>query len=278
VTAASRLPRLDANTPSSARVQDYLLGGSHNFAVDRDAARELIAAFPALPQVLAAGRAFLRRATRFLAAEQGISQFLDLGSGIPAARNLHEVAQAVNPAARVAYVDLDPIAVAHSRSILRGTGSAACVQGDVLDPAAIRADPAVRAVIDFSRPVAIILSSVLHFVPGDDQAAAVVDGYLSAAAPGSCLLISHDASESTRPDEARAREIYGAAVRPLTPRSRAQVTALFRGTELIDPGVVPTPQWRPDAASRPAAGQLHFGYAGLGRTPAGPAGPDRSTH
>jgi S-adenosyl methyltransferase len=271
VTAAapSRLPRLDANVPSSARICDYLLGGSHNFAADRAAARELIAAFPALPQVLATGRAFVRRATRYLAAEQGISQFLDLGSGIPTARNVHEVAQAVNPAARVGYVDLDPVAVAHCRSVLRGVGSAACVQGDLLDPAAIRADPAIRAVIDFTRPVAFILTAVLHLVPGDELARRAVAGYLTAAAPGSCVVISHHSSDSTRPDEALAREIYRAAVRPLVPRSRDQVAALFGGAELLPPGLVLTPRWRPDPAGSPdpaTGGQLHFGYAGIGRT------------
>jgi hypothetical protein len=268
MTAAARLPRLDANTPSSARIYDYLLGGSHNFAADRAAAQDMIAAFPALPQVLATGRAFVRRATRFLA-EQGVSQFLDLGSGIPTARNIHEVAQAVNPVARVAYVDLDPVAVAHCRSILRGVGYTTCVQGDLLDPAAIRADPAVRAVIDFAQPVAVILAAVLHFVPGDDRAARVVDGYLGAVAPGSYLVISHHSSDSDRPGEARAREIYSAAVRPLIPRSAAQVAALFGAAEIIDPGIVLTPRWRPDPAA-PASpapgGQQHFGYAGVGRT------------
>jgi hypothetical protein len=264
VTASGSLPRLDANTPTSARVYDYLLGGSHNFAVDRDAAQDLIAAFPPLPRVLAAGRAFLRRAVRFLAAERGIGQFLDLGSGIPTARNVHEVAQAVSPVARIAYVDIDPVAVVHSRSILRGAGHVVCVQGDLLDPGAIRGDPAVRAVIDFARPVAVILSAVLHFVPDDDQAAAVVDGYLDGAAPGSYLLISHHGRESDRADEARARDIYSSAVQPLIPRSRDQVTALFRDTEIIEPGVVLTTQWRP-ASGGPPPDEPYLGYAGLGR-------------
>jgi O-methyltransferase involved in polyketide biosynthesis len=245
--AVSSLPRLDANTPTSARVHDYLLGGSHNFAVDRDTAQEMITIFPALSQVVSARRAFLRRAVRFLAAERGICQFLDLGCGIPTARNVHEIAQAVSPTARVAYVDIDPIAVAHSRSVLRGVGYATCVQGDLRDPAAIRSDPAIRAVIDFSRPVAVVLSAVLHYVPGD-QAAQIVDRYLSAAAPGSYLLISHHAAESTRTDEARAMQLYGSAVHPVTPRTCDQVTAFFSGTEIVDPGVVLTSQWRPDPA------------------------------
>jgi O-methyltransferase involved in polyketide biosynthesis len=265
--AVSSLPRLDANTPTSARIHDYLLGGSHNFAVDRDTAQEMITIFPALSQVVSARRSFLRRAVRFLAAERGICQFLDLGCGIPTARNVHEIAQAVSPTARVAYVDIDPIAVAHSRSVLRGVGYATCVQGDLRDPAAIRSDPAIRAVIDFARPVAVVLSAVLHYLPGD-EAAEVVDRYLGAAAPGSYLLISHHAAESSRADEARAMRLYGTAVAQVIPRTRTQVAAFFAGTEIVDPGVVLTPQWRPDpgeSASCPA--EPHFGYAALGRKP-----------
>lgn len=267
MSAHGSLPRLDPNTPTPARIYDYLLGGSHNFAADRDAAQEMIAAFPALPQVLAASRAFVRRVTWYLAAECGISQFLDLGSGIPTARNVHEIAQAANPAARVAYVDIDPVAVAHSRSVLRGVQQAACIQGDLRAPSVICADPAIRAVIDFSRPVAVILNAVLHFVPGDEAVAGIVDGYLNAAAPGSYLAVCHHTSESASEDEARAREIYNSAVQPLIPRSRAQITALFRGTAITDPGVVLTPQWRPDPGEAEAAAQapLYFGYAGLGR-------------
>jgi S-adenosyl methyltransferase len=267
VRPASRLPRLDPNTPSPARIYDYLLGGSHNFAADRDVARDMIAAFPRLPQVFAAARAFGRRAAWFLAAEQGISQFLDLGSGIPAARNIHEVVQGADPAARVAYVDIDPIAVAHARSVLRGARQAVCVQADLRDPAPVCADPVVRSVIDFARPVAIVLSSVLHFIPGDDEAASIVAGYLSAAAPGSYLVLSHYASEGTGSGETRAREIYGQAAQPVTGRSLAQVTAYFATTTLVEPGIVLTPRWRPDPGEALAAADvpLHFGYAGVGR-------------
>jgi SAM-dependent methyltransferase len=268
VTVSGSLPRLDPNSPTPARIYDYLLGGSHNFAADRAAARDMIAAFPELSRVLTVARAFVRRAVWFLAAEQGITQFLDLGSGIPTVRNMHEIAQAANPAARVAYVDIDPIAVAHARSILRGARQAACVQADLRDPAAVCAQPAVRSMIDFSRPVGVILSSVLHFIPGDDEAADVVGGYLGAAAPGSFLAICHHTSDSHRADEARARDIYSSAVQPLIPRSRAQITALFRGTTLVEPGVVLTPRWRPGPAGPGgAAGELppYFGYAGVGR-------------
>ncbi len=263
------LPRLDANTPSAARIYDYLIGGSYNFAADRDAAQAMIAAFPALPQVLRTVRAFVRRATHFLAKEQGITQFLDLGSGIPTVRNIHEIAQAVSPDdTRVAYVDIDPVAVAHSRRILRGSQTATCIQADLRHPAAVSASPDIRAVLDFSHPVAVIFNAVLHFIEDDSEAAGIVDEYMNAAAPGSYLVIAHHTSESTRPDEARAREIYTRTTQRLIPRSRAQITQFFHATTLVPPGVVLTPNWRPEPGEEttPAAEvPLYFGYAGVGR-------------
>lgn len=262
------LPRLDANTPSPARIYDYLIGGSYNFAADRDAAQAMIAAFPPLPQVLRAGRAFVRRTTHFLASEQGVTQFLDLGSGIPTVRNVHEIAQAVSPDdTRVAYVDIDPVAVAHSHRILRGSRNATCVQADLRNPAAVCASPDIRAVIDFSRPVAVLLNAVLHFIDGDDAAAAVVDGYMSAAAPGSYLVIGHHTAESASPGEARAREIYSRTTQPLIPRSRSQIIRFFHATTIVEPGVVLTPLWRPEPGEADPAAQvpLYFGYAGVGR-------------
>jgi hypothetical protein len=262
------LPRLDPNTPSVARIYDYLLGGSYNFASDREAAQAMIAAFPPLPRVLRAVRAFVRRATYFLASEQGITQFLDLGSGIPTARNIHEIAQAVNADdTRVAYVDIDPVAVAHSHRILRGNQHVTCIQADLRNPAAVGASPEIRAVIDFSRPVAIILNAVLHFIPDDDEAAAIVDAYMSAAAPGSYLVIAHHTKESTRSDEAQAREIYTRAAQPLIPRSRSQVTGFFHGTTLVPPGVVLSENWRPEPGevTDPADVPLYVGWVGVGR-------------
>jgi len=272
VTAASDgpdLPRLDANTPSAARIYDYLLGGSYNFAVDRDTAQAMITAFPQLPQVLRAGRAFVRRATHFLASEQGITQFLDLGSGIPTVRNIHEIAQAASPdGAHVAYVDIDPVAVAHSHRILRSSQGVIGIQGDLRDPAAVCASSGIRAVIDFSRPVAVILNAVLHFIADDGLAAAIVDGYMSAVPAGSYLVIGHHTSESARPDEARAREIYSRAAQPLIPRSHTQITEFFHATTLVEPGVALTPNWRPEPGETagPAADvPPYFGYAGVGR-------------
>ena len=264
------LPRLDANTPSSARIYDYLLGGSYNFAADRDAAQHMIAAFPALPQVLRTARAFVRRAARYLASDQDVAQYLDLGSGIPTVRNVHEIVQAARGAgnARVAYVDIDPVAVAHAHRILHGNQSATCVQADLRDPAAVCASPEIRAVIDFDRPVAIMLNSVLHFIADNDEANAIVDQYLAAVPPGSYLIICHHTSDSADIDEAEAREIYSRTTQPLIPRSRAQIEAFFDGTTLVEPGVVLTPLWRPDPADAVALDgdtPLYYGYVGVGR-------------
>jgi hypothetical protein len=270
VTVSRDLPRLDPNTPTPARIYDYLLGGNHNFAVDREAAQQMIAAFPPLPQVLAAARAFVRRAVRYLAEDRGITQFLDLGSGIPTVRNVHEIAQGASSAARVTYVDIDPVAVAHARTILRGTRNVTCTQGDIRDSAAVLADPAIRSNLSFAQPVAIVLNAVLHFIPGDDVAAKIVEGFTAGAAPGSYLVLLHHTSESDHADEAKAREIYNTAVQPLIPRSRAQITAFFGGLELVDPGVVLSPLWRPDPSDCPlTAGDTpqYFGYAGVARKP-----------
>ena len=272
-TAGGELPALDPNKPSPARIYDYMLGGTHNFAADRDAAQAIIAEFPALPQVLRAVRSFVRRSTHFLAAQAGVGQFLDLGSGIPTVQNVHEVAQAASPASRVAYVDIDPIAVVHSRRILAGNPGAVCIQGDMRDPAAICAAPEVRAMIDFSRPVAVLMSAVLHFIADDAEAAAIVSGYLATVPAGSYLIICHHTSESTDENEARARAIYSSRAQPLIPRSRAQIASFFQGLELVEPGVVLTPQWRPDGVDLPAPeGSApvpeYFAYVGVGRKPA----------
>jgi hypothetical protein len=258
------LPHPDPNTPSPARIYNYLLGGSHNFAADRQAAEAITAQFPQLPEVFRAGRAFGRRSTHYLAADQGITQFLDLGSGIPAAPCVHEIAQAANPAARIAYLDIDPIAVAHARRLLADVPGTTAVHGDLRDPAAVCSSPAVREVIDFGQPVAVILSAVLHFIASDAEAASIVDRYMNAAAPGSFLVISHHADAKSE-QEARARDVYRKAAQQLIPRTREQVTAFFHATELTAPGVVLSPLWRPDPGESPGHPPLYFGYVGVGR-------------
>ncbi|HEY0815828.1 MAG TPA: SAM-dependent methyltransferase [Pseudonocardia sp.] len=236
---------VEYDRPSAARVYDYYLGGSHNFAVDREMARAAIAMWPELPQIMQANRAFLRRAVEFLVG-QGITQFLDIGSGIPTVGNVHEVAQAAEPDARVVYVDIDPVAVAHSREILAGDERTAVVHADFLDVDAVLGSAEVARLLDLSQPVGVLLVALLHFVPVDADPAAAVARYRDTMAAGSYLVVSHATQEGQprRADEHQA--LYRRTSTPMTMRSRAEVAALFTGFDLVAPGVVFLPQWRPD--------------------------------
>jgi hypothetical protein len=258
---------IDIARPSPARVYDYHLGGSHNFAADRQAAEQITAIMPELPLIMRANRAFLFRAVRFLA-RAGIRQFLDLGSGIPTVGNVHEIAQRADPSARVVYVDIDPVAVAHSRALLAGNESAAAVRADLRDVSGVLATPEVRRLIDPTRPVGVLMVAVLHFVPDRDDPAGVVAGYRDAVAAGSFLVLSHAAaSEDQRApqgaDEATAA--YSRNVMEATLRTRAQVADLLAGFDPVDPGVVYVTQWRPEDTDehQPRLAQL----AGVGRKP-----------
>jgi SAM-dependent methyltransferase len=240
---------VDIGTPSIARIYDYLLGGSHNYPADHEAAAKVTQDLPILPDILRENRAFVRRCVRYLA-EQGVRYFLDLGSGIPAVGNVHEIVQAVDPTARVVYVDNDAVAVAHSREILAGNDGAAVIQGDLREPATILADPQVRRLLhELEEPVAVIMSAVLHFVPDDAQAAKVVAAYHDALPVGSYLAISHG-GRVPEPDTAaraqRAAETYSTTVAPIKLRTPDELTALFAGFELMEPGVVYCENWRPE--------------------------------
>jgi hypothetical protein len=210
-------------------------------------------------------RAFLRRAVRYLG-EQGITQFLDIGSGIPTVGNVHEVAQRHDPEARVVYVDRDPVAVAHSRAILAGNEKAVVIQGDLREPDAIFDSPAVRAAIDLDKPVAVLMVAVLHFVPDDDDPQDAVTRIGARLAPGSFMAISHASAEG-RPEMADAhQQLYSRTPTPMTMRSRAEITQFFDGFELVEPGLVWLPLWHPDTAD--AADQQPertTGFAGVGR-------------
>lgn len=255
--------------PSAARMYDYALGGYHNFEVDRRAGEQVAAIFPDLPLALRTNRAFMRRAVTFLA-EQGIDQFLDLGSGIPTVGNVHEVAQAHNPAARVVYVDSDPIAVRHSELILQDNPNAAVLQADVRQPEYILDHPEVRRLLDFSRPLAVMIVALFHFVPDDAEAYRVVRVVRDTLAPGSYLAISHASTEGISRELAQQMErAYGASAIPFKFRSRAQLTPFFTGLDLIEPGLVYMPLWRPDdpddlLLDHP---QRTTGLAGVGRKP-----------
>nr|BFF02287.1 SAM-dependent methyltransferase [Streptoalloteichus tenebrarius] len=252
--------------PSAARVYDYWLGGSHNFAVDRALAEQALRIVPELPEITRANRAFLRRAVRYCL-DNGIRQFLDLGSGIPTVGNVHEVAQSVAPESRVVYVDSDPVAVAHSRAILAGNERAEVVQADACDPDAVLGAPGTRRLIDPDQPLAVLMLALLHFVPDSDDPAGIIGRYRDAGPSGSYLVLSHGTDAA---DERRAgmKELYARSTTPLALRPPDAVAALFAGYELVEPGVVYLPEWRPDPAEAPDEDPARFGVlAGVGRTP-----------
>ncbi|HEX6499044.1 MAG TPA: SAM-dependent methyltransferase [Micromonosporaceae bacterium] len=260
-------PEVDIDRPASSRIYDYMLGGSHNFAADRAVAERAVAAMPELPSVLRENRAYLGRAVRYLAGEAGIDQFLDLGSGIPTVGNVHEIAGAVNPDARVVYVDIDPIAVAHARAILTGNPRAGALLGDLRRPLTILGEPLVRDLLDLDRPVAVLLVATLHFIPDDQHPAHILAQLRQALAPGSYVAISH-ASDDGRPPAGQrdAQEVYARADNNVVMRGRSELAALLDGWQPVDPGIVPCPLWRPDDVDRLPAEAAHFpGYSVVAR-------------
>lgn len=252
---------VDVTRPSVARVYDYYLGGSHNFQVDRRFAAQVLDVLPDMAAIARQNRAFLRRAVRHLR-EQGVDQFLDLGSGIPTAGNVHEIA---GPGARVLYVDNDPIAVSHSRALLGDTPGTAVAAGDLTDPDAVLGDPATRDHLDRERPAAVLLVSVLHFVGDEHRPAEFVRRYMEAFPPGSHLVISHASDVDERASEAQS--LYNDERSPHSMRMRSvpEVEALFGDLELLEPGVVRIPQWRPEPGA-PVEMRNYPGVAGVARS------------
>ena len=256
-------PGLDTSRPSPARVYDYYLGGFHNFSADREMARRALQMWPELPTIMRANRAFLRRAVTHLT-DAGVRQFLDIGSGIPTADNVHAVAQEVAPDAKVVYVDVDPVAVEQSRAILGDDPRTVAVHADLRDPATVL-DQAGR-LLDLDQPVALLLVALLHFVPDQDRPAEVLRTYREALAPGSHLVISHATHEGQRELSTEHAELYRRMGTPMTMRSRDDVATFFDGYELVDPGLVYLLQWRPgaDASDRPESVPA---WVGVGRLP-----------
>lgn len=237
---------MSQDKPNPARMYDYYLGGYHNFEIDRQVAEKVIEVYPDAPRVAQANRAFLRRVVRFLL-ERGIDQFLDLGSGIPTVGNVHEVAQQADPTARVVYVDIDAVAVAQSQSILQGNCQTIAIQADIRQPAEILNDPKVRQLLDFDRPLAVLLNAVLHFVPDDAEAHAVVRTIRDALVPGSYVAISHSTYEEAPPEIVEQIDrLYADSTNPSRTRTRAQIEVFFRGLDVVEPGVVHLPRWRPE--------------------------------
>ncbi|MGC5014925.1 SAM-dependent methyltransferase [Streptosporangium sp. DT93] len=238
---------IDPSTPSVARMYDYYLGGKDNFAADRDAADQFIQVLPGIREMVRENRAFLSRAVE-LVAREGVDQFLDIGSGLPTRENVHEVAHRVAPEARVVYVDIDPIVLSHGRALLEDNPYTSVVQADMREPELLLAHPEVEGVIDFTRPVAVLLTAMLHFVPEE----AVVDRILTAIrerlVPGSHVIVTHafagEVSAEVR--EAGQRPYRLTSVGGLTSRGPERLAELMEGLEILEPGIVPVHAWRPD--------------------------------
>jgi len=261
----------DLSKPNIARIYDYAIGGYSNFAADRAATDAFVAVYPDGLLGARANRAFLRRAVAYLAGE-GIDQFLDIGSGLPTVGNVHEVARGSNPAARVVYVDNDPVAVRYSRTILAedGVADVAAIEADLRDPASILAHPETRRLLDLSRPIALILAAVLHFIPDDDAARCAVRDLTAALPAGSYMIISHGTYDGASSDTlAQLARLYEETTHPVGFRSRAQLTRFFDGFELVSPGLVFTPAWHPDGSPSPFTTEPERAavLAGVGRKP-----------
>ncbi|MEV6396069.1 SAM-dependent methyltransferase [Streptomyces sp. NPDC051907] len=258
---------IDISVPSVSRIHDYYLGGSHNFEVDREAARKAMEFMPGLPKIVQANRAFMRRAVNYAVGE-GVTQFLDIGSGIPAFGNVHEVARKASPEARVVSVDHDPVAVAHSRAVLDGDERSAALNGDLRKPRQILDSPELASLLDLERPTALLLVAVLHFLEDEDDPWGAAAELRDALAPGSLIVLTHAAYDGVPVSAAqtdRALGVYRDMRNPVTMRSRAEITRFFDGFEIVEPGLVPMPGWRPDDPAEQEDPYAFSGFAGVGR-------------
>jgi hypothetical protein len=258
---------IDTSRPHPARMYDAYLGGKDNYPVDREAVRRVLREFPEVRVIALTNRAYMQRAVRFLAAEAGIRQFIDIGTGIPSAGNVHEIAGRVVPDARVAYVDNDPIVHVHANALLTGSGTTSIVLADLRDPGAILAHPGLRELIDFSQPVALLLVAILHFIADAEDPAAIVATLRDALPEGSYLALSHGTLDFHPPEVVgQAVATYENATAPFVPRPLEQVAAFFDGFDLVEPGLVQAPLWRPDGSPpRPRDLEKIGIYAGVGR-------------
>jgi SAM-dependent methyltransferase len=259
---------LRTDQPHSARMYDYLLGGKDHYVVDAKAADQAIASFPMLRTAASENRKFLGRAVRYLVEETGIRQFLDLGSGLPTAENVHQVAQRADPGARVVYVDNDPIVLAHGSALLARDDRTAVIQGDIRDPRAVLDHPATRELIDFDQPAGVLAVAVLHFVGDDEDPEGVLRTLREAMPAGSHFILSH-ATADLAPDAAMGvQRAYRAQGVPLTLRSRELFAAFFEGLEVVPPGIEVVSDWRATepAGARPAHADVSW-YGGIGRLP-----------
>lgn len=250
--SSDQLPTLtaaDIERPSPARIYDYWLGGSNNFAADREVAERAAAAMPTLKAAIWANRAFLRRVVKTLVTEYGVKQFLDLGSGVPTVGNVHEIAQRMDPACRVLYVDIDPVAVAHGHSLLEHNTQASVIHADLRHPATVLEHPKTAELIDFSQPIAVLMIAVLHFIPDEERPEQIVETYGGVLSPGSFLALSHAAPDLEHPGEqAGMVDDYQRSTRvQFIHRTPEKLESWLGGFTVQPPGVVQVNEWRPEA-------------------------------
>jgi O-methyltransferase involved in polyketide biosynthesis len=261
------MPELNTEVPHSARIYDYLLGGKDNFAADRAAAAGITVDWPHLAISMRANRNYMARQAGFIAAELGIRQFLDIGAGLPTAPNLHEVVQTLAPESRVIYVDNDPLVLVHARALLTSTpeGRTAYLDADLHDPDTIVTSDEFRDTFDLTQPVALSLIAVLQFITDDDEAHRIIDRLMAPLPPGSVLALSTVTADSAPDEVNKGVAAYVARGIDEKARDRAEVEDLFRGLELIDPGVVLVNHWRPDDAARAVPDEHVHMYGGVAR-------------
>lgn len=258
-------PKIDASVPHSARVWNYWLGGKDHYPVDRNVGDQVMAMFPDITRLARADRAFLGRAVRYLAGEAGIRQFLDIGTGLPTANNTHQVAQAIAPQSRIVYVDNDPLVLVHARALLTSTPEGACdyIDADLRDIGKILAEAAKT--LDFTEPIALMMLGIVGQIPNSDAPESIIKRLLDALPSGSYLALSDGVNTSATFTDA-VRHYNENSANTYHPRSPEQITGFFAGLELVEPGVVPLPQWRPEASPFPDAGEVP-GMCGVGRKP-----------
>jgi S-adenosyl methyltransferase len=260
-------PRLDITVAHQSRIYNYLLGGKDNFAIDREAAERALEAFPGLAAWARNNRAFLARAVRYLVAEAGIRQFLDLGTGLPSADNTHEVAQRIAPSARICYVDNDPVVLTHARALLSSdpAGVTGYIDADIRDTDRVLGDAA--QFLDLTQPTAVMLLAILHVIPDEDDPWQIVARYMDAMPPGSFLVISHPARDIHASQVSELTKRFNERLGGVTSRARThdEVARFFTGLDLVPPGIVVTPQWRPDPDG--PAPDADPAYAAVARKP-----------
>lgn len=260
---------LKTDVPHSARIYDYLLGGKDHFEADRTAAAQITSVWPSLPDSMRANRRFMTRVAHHLAAERGIQQFLDIGTGLPTSPNLHQVVQEVEPTSRVVYVDNDPIVLVHARALLTSTpeGRTTYIDANLFDPAEILGAPALTGTLDLSQPLAVCLLAIMHYVVDEEQAHAIIDRLMEPTASGSVLALSTATADTSPEEVGRGIAMYNARGITSKARTKAEVEGLFRGLDLLPPGVELVSRWRPDEQALSVPDVQVSMYGGVGVKP-----------